>query len=368
MKNAIVILLVIAMVCSLCACGRAPASEPAPAEPEVTVAPTPEPTPQPTPEPTPDPGTPAKVIVTGAPLIVGCFSRGDSVTVVDEQGEYYAVLMGEVAVLVEKRFIRLDSEDAFEPVTGYIREECEAFDSYKLKGEAVLNLKFNQEVTLLEQLGDVYLIELDGKQAYISSAQLSLSPVQVYYGGGSSGGGGGGGSSDGGEIPVSGLSATGTAPRLIFLSAASYPVNGTVLCDGVEAVLAILDRFEPVGILSDTGDGMSELNWQGQIGLMETRFVRNDSEPAYESWTAYAKSGCMLYETWRLTGEGRSVPQNTTMAVLEDLGDCYLVELEGELLYAVPDMLSETEITAVYYYGGGDSGGGGGNVWTEPAL
>ncbi len=114
---------------------------------------------------------------------------------------------------IEKDRIRLDGAEKFKEFTGYSQAGTVAYYDHELS-EEMTTLKKNQEVLVIDEIDNVYVILLDnGTKAYALSSNISsekiITPVytpkveeKAYEepsytdSGSSSGGGGGGGGSD----------------------------------------------------------------------------------------------------------------------------------------------------------------------------
>lgn len=350
------------LTCVGCSDQKPPAPETTPAEttspvPTVTPAPTPEPTPSPTPEPD---GEPAVAKADRVGVIAVFLNRGDTVQVTGEYDQDFCeILMDGQTLLVEKRFIRMDDDAVFESRTGYSQKDAAVYASAYLTGNVLTTLSRNAVVTILEDLGGCYLIEFDGQQGYVRTEQISNKKL-------SSGGGSGSGGADGGDIVLGafdgGMSIVRlSVPRMEQETPAAFaPGGGTVLADRVEAYRLLLNRGDAVKVIAEE-DGFSRVLVDGQIGLAETRLLRMEAQGAYTAWDGYAQNKAAFYENYRLIGESESLKKNTAVHVVEDLGDCYLAEVDGALGCIPRDQVSETKIQS-------SGGGGGGGEWTEPVL
>lgn len=378
MKKILVLLLAVML---LSACG----TQKAVSTPEPTPEPTPVPTVTPTPEPEWKPGT---VRLDGAGAVYTTLDRGAELEVIGTIRDYYVVSLDDVKLLVEKRFLRLDSEAAPEAREAYAGTDCEVFSDVYMQGEAGEVLALNTQVTILEELGNCILIEYDGKLGYVNADALTSSPTQIYYygGGGSSGGssGGGGGApttgADGGDIVLSlklGLNAT-----LVFMSYMDGGIEpmsaatGMILADGVELYLDIFTYNDTVKVVSVDGDICTVLV-NGNLGTMSKWMLRLSGEEAYMPWTGYASNSPVLYDNYKLSGTGTELVANAELTVLDEFEGVYLVRYEEQIAFISKDSIS-TDPVVYSYYGGGDGGysgggsssggGGGGSEWTEPVL
>ena len=373
MRKVLISLLCIAALL-LSACGSA-----APA------APTPEPTavPTPTPEPTPETGA-AKVCILSAPAVIAVLERGTTVTITGELGDYYAVSCEAGDGYIEKLLLATEADEKFEEWTGYAQSGAVLYPDHRLVGEALAELKMNDEFTVLADLSRCYLVDLNGTLGYIAADLVSSHRIEVYYydGGGYSGGGGGdssapAGGADGGDITLGYVS--GAQGTVVPMSAVTKPevTSGSkaqVIALEAELIADFFDLGDEVRVISLSGD-VCKLYIDGVYASMEKRFLVLDGDSPFEEKDMYAGYDAVLYDNYYLVKNDNSVTLslNDTIRVLADLVNCYFVRTEdGAYGYVDKASLSESR-TEVYYYGGGYSGGGGdsgggGVEWTDPVL
>lgn len=373
MKKALAILLGITTV-FLSACG---AAAPA-AEPTATPVPTPEATatPEPTPSPEPTPATTgAAVCVLKAPAVLAMLAQNTEVTVEEAQSEYYLVSCDAGRGFVEKRLLVPADAEAYESWTGYARSGAELREDYHLCGEVLHGFSLNETFTVLADLGGCYLVDFNGTQGYVASSSVSEQYIVIYYGGGGGSGGnsGGGGGADGGDITL-GYTVV-PHPIAVSLADADEPElqpgsKAKVAALQAELIAAWFELKDEVRVVSEE-DGICTVYFDGTLAQMERRFLIPDGETAPEVWDGYAKSKAVLFDNYYLADNDASgtLPLNTVVHVLADLGSCLFVNTETGLFgYMSPDFVSESYIQ--YYSGGGGSSGGsgGGGEWTEPVL
>lgn len=336
----------------------AAAETPAPAAtPEPTAEPTPTPTPEPSPTPEPD-GEIAAAKADAVGIIGAWLSRGETVTVTGTEGAYYTIDYNGETLLVEQRFLRAAGAEAPEARSGYAEQNALVLGSPYLTGEVQLTLKRNAVVTVLEELGGVFLIDADGTLGYARAGQISSKKL-------SSGGGGGNSGQDGGDIVLGARPAPMTAVRLGIYrenAAPSEPFTGegTVLADGVEAYRMLLSRGDTVKIVAEGENGMATVYTGGVLGEAELRLLRRESDGAAEEWDGFAKRRAKLYADHRTMEEKAELKLNTQIHVLDFTDFCYVVEVDGALGYMLPDEVSEKKLSS--------GGGGGGGDWTAPVL
>lgn len=358
MKKVLLILLAVALLCA--GCGQeTPETVPA-TVPETTAAPETTAPPETTEATIPVPELTYVTAKTDkVAAVLKTLSRGETVDVVGEYDEDHFVIKTEQGYgLVEKELLRMGTEAAFETRTGYARYNAEFHTNFRLSGEPAQKLRTNTKVTILDDLGWCWLVELDGVTGYISTESVSNSPIKGSGGGGSS-------SADGGDIS---LSVPGIVP-LFSLVPQEGEVTGqaTVLADGTEVVLGWFDRGDEIPVVAEEGfaesrEGFHTVYLEDLYAYVEQSLTRAEGEAEYEAWDGYAKYKAALYDNrWTVGEEVQSLKTNTVVHILEELEDSYLVEVDGATGYIPKDMVSKTRIT------GGSSSSSGGE-WSPPAM
>ena len=324
---------------------------------ETTVEATTEPT-----EPVPE-CVNAVVQVADAPAILVLLNRGDKVDVVGEHDEDHYVIRTEAGYgLVEKQFLRLEGEEAYETWTGYARNNAPIYEDYKLFGEPLAELKVNTELEILEELNYCYLVKTEDLTGCMEKTQVSKNRI--------TGGGGGGGSSsggaDGGDISLS--------FQVVKLSAIEQrgDVAGTaeVLADAVPVVLGYFQRDDLAPVVAEEGfapkwEGHYTLYMEGIYAYLPENLALLEGEEAYAQWEGFAARNALVYDNAKLQGEGVKVNVNTVVTVLWDAGDFWAVSINEEVGYMKTEHVRETKIAVG---GGGGGGSSSGGEWTPPAL
>lgn len=363
MKKLLALLAALAVL-SLTGCGSQPEATQAPAE-EPTVEVTTEAT-EPTETEPPVPETESAVIKADrTAVMLTTANRGDILDVVDEyDGDHYVVKLENGYGLVEKRLARLDSDPAYEQWTGYAFYGAELYTNYLLRGEDPVKLDMNKQMTVLDSLGDVLVVQIEDSIGYILASQVSS-----YFIVPSPGGGGGGGGVDGGDIA---LNFRGSVALLGTFVPQEGEKTGTatVLADETPILLGWFDRDDKAELVLEEGfaedrEGYYTVYLDGIYGYIRQNLVSRESEEAYEEWDGYALYNAELYDNYDLTGESmRKLNANEEIHIVSDLVDCYLVIVGEETGYMAKDQISEYYVV----YGGGSSGGGGGAEWSPPVL
>ena len=362
----ILILLMAAILLMTAGCG---AQQPESAEvptPPTTVPATEAPTEPPTEAPTEAPTEPvpecvnAVVQVDDAPAILELLNRGDAVDVVGEYDEDHYVIKREIGYgLVEKQLLRMSSEPAYEVWTGYATRKAALYTNYQLMGEVQANLNMNTQIDVLDELEYCYVVKVGEESGFIAKAQVSKDYIRY------SGGGGGGGGADGGDISLS----FGGIARLSVIEQ-SGEVTGTaeVLADGTQVILGYFDREELAPVVAEEGfapawEGYYTLYLDGLYGYLPQNLALAEGEESYIQWDGFAAHQAKVYDNRLLQGEGVQISVNTSVTILWDGGDVYVVSIDGDIGYMAKTLVGQKRFST-NRGGGGNSGGD----WTPPAM
>ena len=363
MKKVVLILLALALLCAGCAKEPAVETQTAETVPPTTAAPETTAPPETTEETIPVPElTYVTPKVDSLPAVLQLLSRGDMVDVVDNyDAKHYVIRLEQGYGIVEKGFVRMASEPAFETFTAYSRYNAGFYDNFRLSGEPVESLKTNTTLEILDELDICYVAVLDGKTGYIAKDMVSKNKIT---GGTGNGTGNGNSSADGGDIS---LSVPGIVPLFSFVPQEGDATGqAMVLADGTEVVLGWFDKTDSIPVVAEEGfaepmDGWHTVYLDGLYAYVRMELTYGENEAAYESWDGYAKYKAGIYDSYWLQGEPmETLKTNTVVHVLEELDTCYVVEVEGVYGYMSKDMVSKNKIT------GGT--GSTSSEWTPPAM
>lgn len=319
------------------------------------------------------------------------FDKGMQVQVVGQYLDYYVVEGEEEDLLVEKRFLRLDSEDAPEEETRYAKWNAQVFDNVYFRGEPIATLSTNTKLTILEGKEDWYQVSWADGEGYVKAEQTSK--YRYSSGSGSSDGGSGGSSAgrDGTDVDLGQLRANGSVT--LTLLGAYYgpeqapnftPGQGKILAEDVEGYLLLWNRGDSLKVTQY--DETSCTVWvQEELYVTLPRYlVTMDEDETYESWTGYSRSQAVVYQEYQMRNESKKLRINQEVTVLDELAEqcysyfypgCYVVEVDGEIGY-----MSASDVRPNRFATGtpssGDSGSGGGDggsssvgdTWTPPVL
>lgn len=367
MKKVLTVLLALTLLL-MTACGtKAPAqtTQPVPTEavPETTVATEPQPTetepvetePPETEPPVPE-TVPATVLADNTGVVLTTVNRGDQVDIVDEYDETYYVVKLETGYgLVEKRLVRPEGEEPYKTWEGYARYGALLYPRYILRAAEGTTLNMNTRIQVLEELGDVLLVQWEETMGYVAKSMVSTTYIKPATGGGSA---------DGGDIT---LEFRGGITNLSVFVPQEGEVTGKadVLADGTEILLGWFDRDEVVRVVAEEGfademEGFRTIYLDGLYGYIRMNFLVEEGAEPYAEWKGYARYGAVVYIDYSMSGESVKLNTNGEIRVLWDLEDCYLVSSGDVMGYMPKDTVSNTPIS----YGGG---GGGGDEWTPPA-
>lgn len=325
------------------------------------------------------------------------FAQGTQVQVRGQYLDYYVIECEEEDLLVEKRFVRLDSEEDSEQEIRYAKNGALVFDNVYLRGEPIATLTTNTELTILEGKDDWYQAAWADGEGYMKAEQSS----QTRYSSGkkkSNGSGGGSGSSgghsskDGTDVDIGLLSAKDEEMTLTLLGVYYGPEQeadftggeGRILAEDVEGYLLLWNRGNMLKVTQWDEDSCT-IWFQDALYVNLPRYlVALEADENYETWTGYARSQAVVYQEYQMRNESKKLKLNQEVTVLDELAEksysyfypgCYVVEVDGEIGYMSADDVQSTRFATSKKggssggSGSGSSGGSsGGDTWTPPAL
>ena len=164
------------------------------------------------------------------------------------------------------------------------------------------------------------------------------------------------------EVPAETVPAT-TAPAETTVpptTEETVPVpelsTGYALADKTPAILDTLMRQDTVDVVGEYDEDHYVIKTDLGYGLIRKELVRMSDEAPYETWSGYAYYNAELYANLHLMGEPvAKLKTNTKVEVLDDLGYCYLVQVDDAEGFMLKPRISKRRITSSS--GGGSSAG-----------
>ena len=145
---------------------------------------------------------------------------------------------------------------------------------------------------------------------------------------------------------------TASAPRT---------VEGTIQGIHIPAILSFPQRGDIVQVAGYPDEATATVTVGEAQGALARVLLSFDGDPAYESWTAYAKYNTGLYASYTLVGDPvETLKTNTVLEVLDDLDVSYLVKTGDSLGYIAKNQASKWRIKSSSSSSG--SSGGGSNT------
>ena len=325
------------------------------------------------------------------------FNRGDNVTIIDEDDDYYFVKKGSLTLKIKKDFIRTELDEPFVGYHAYTRGGSYLYSDVN-GSDAIDTFSLNDEIEVIDEFGGMLYIEANGIRGYMYPSQISKTFIPVYIApkpqyeesydtGGSAGGGGGGESSPSpapSPTPIPQQSGDGEDISIYIIPkyktycmAYSNELAGTILMDNTESYLSTVNRNENVYILSETEEEYIVLI-NGYQGKINKKYVRKENEEAYKKFEGYTLSGASLYSDYEMNNIILIFGINETVTIIDEVDDVYVIELDdGSIGYMKKSNISkdriyiaprvETPVEEPIYDTPSDGGGGGGESSPSPS-
>ena len=134
----------------------------------------------------------AEVLVDNAQVILGYYSRGDTVPVVSVEGfapvweGYHALYINGIYAYIPETFVKEEGEEDYVQWDGFAGYNAYLYDNYLMQGEGK-RLNVNTAVTVIWDGGDYYVVSVNEAIGYISVSEVGQNRYATG-GGGESGG------------------------------------------------------------------------------------------------------------------------------------------------------------------------------------
>lgn len=377
MKRILAFTLAVLLLLTMAACQKEEPVAPTTA-PTTVPTPTTEPTPtEPAPPPEPE-WEPGISRATYGEAFYTTLEKGAEVEVIGQYKDYFIIAGEELDLIVEERFVRLDSEELFEAKDGYARKDTQVYESVYMREEPIATLKTNTLLKVLEGKGDwLYTgnwlyVEWEGGAGYVRAEQVSDHRLT----GGGGGNTGGSAPTDGTDVDIGSLSANGGG-EIVLLGDYYGPEmeedfvggKGIVIAEDVEAYICLLLRDSEAKVIAYDEEVCTIYLENGLTGQLPRWLLKLEGDEEYEAWNGFIKGKQVVCEEYQMRNILVELNTNHEIVVLDELPDCYVIEVDGQIGYVPLDGVSATRITGGGGGGGGGNGGGGtGDGWTPPAM
>lgn len=309
------------------------------------------------------------------PAILSFPQRGDIVQVTGYPDEATAtVTVGDAQGSLAKVLLRFDSEESYEAWQAYAKYNTRVFEGYTLVGEPLATLKTNTQMTVLDDLGECYLVQTEDLTGYIAKTQASKWRIKGSSSSSGSGSGGSGTGKDGGDISLTGFAGD---IRPVLLADTVKTGAAQVRADGGRVVLKYFDRGDKVQLVLDAEvapeiPGYALILEDGVLAYIPVDWVEKPGDEVFQPWEGYAGYQCKRYDNFELAGKSLGqLSGNKKITVLWKSGDVLLVESESGVSYIAASTARTTPIprsSGGSSGSGGSGGGSGGDNWTPPKL
>lgn len=308
------------------------------------------------------------------PAILSFPQRGDIVQVTGYPDEATAtVTVGDAQGSFAKVLLRFDSEESYEAWQAYAKYNTQVFEGYTLVGEPLATLKTNTQITVLDDLGECYLVQTEDLTGYIAKTQASKWRIKSS-GSSGSGSGGSGTGKDGGDISLTGFAGD---IRPVLLADTVKTGAAQVRADGGRVVLKYFDRGDKVQLVLDAEvapeiPGYALILEDGVLAYIPVDWVEKPGDEVFQPWEGYAGYQCKRYDNFELAGKSLGqLSGNKKITVLWKSGDVLLVQSGDSVSYIAESTARTTPIprsSGGSSGSGGSGGGSGGGDWTPPKL
>ncbi len=309
------------------------------------------------------------------PAILSFPQRGDIVQVTGYPDEATAtVTVGDAQGSLAKVLLRFDSDESYEAWQAYAKYNTQVFDGYTLVGEPLATLKTNTQMTVLDDLGECYLVQTEDLTGYIAKTQASKWRIKGSSSSSGSGSGGSGTGKDGGDISLTGFEGD---IRPVLLADTVKTGAAQVRADGGRVVLKYFDRGDKVQLVLDAEvapeiPGYALILEDGVLAYIPVDWVEKPGDEVFQPWEGYAGYQCKRYDNFELAGKSLGqLSGNKKITVLWKSGDVLLVESGDSVSYIAESTARTTPIprsSGGSSGSGGSGGGSGGGDWTPPKL
>lgn len=309
------------------------------------------------------------------PAILSFPQRGDILQVTGYPDEATAtVTVGNAQGGLAKVLLRFDSEESYEAWQAYAKYNTQVFEGYTLVGEPLATLKTNTQMTVLDDLGECYLVQTEDLTGYIAKTQASKWRIKGSSSSSGSGSGGSGTGKDGGDISLTGFAGD---IRPVLLADTVKTGAAQVRADGGRVVLKYFDRGDKVQLVLDAEvapeiPGYALILEDGVLAYIPVDWVEKPGDEVFQPWEGYAGYQCKRYDNFELAGKSLGqLSGNKKITVLWQSGDVLLVESESGVSYIAASTARTTPIprsSGGSSGSGGSGGGSGGGDWTPPKL
>ena len=305
------------------------------------------------------------------PAILSFPQRGDIVQVTGYPDEATAtVTVGDAQGSLAKVLLRFDSEESYEAWQAYAKYNTRVFEGYTLVGEPLATLKTNTQMTVLDDLGECYLVQTEDLTGYIAKTQASKWRIKGSSSSSGSGSGGSGTGKDGGDISLTGFEGD---IRPVLLADTVKTGAAQVRADGGRVVLKYFDRGDKVQLVLDAEvapeiPGYALILEDGVLAYIPVDWVEKPGDEVFQPWEGYAGYQCKRYDNFELAGKSLSqLSGNKKITVLWKSGDVLLVQ-SGDSVSYIAESTARTTPIPRSSGGSSGSGGSGGGDWTPPKL
>lgn len=140
--------------------------------------------------------------------------------------------------------------------------------------------------------------------------------------------------------------------------------SGRVMVEKAPIVLSVFHRGDKVEVAGALNNGkiVVRIKTDAGYGVMEESMLNIENAEDYAPWQGYPKWNAVVYDNCNLFGEPLRKMGSAQVRVVDEMEYCYVIESDGQFVYAKKSDVAHTRPS------GGGSGGGGGSDGGDISL
>lgn len=132
-------------------------------------------------------------------------------------------------------------------------------------------------------------------------------------------------------------------------------VEGKAMVDNTPIALAVFHRGDKVDVVGSLNDEKVIVKTAEGYGVMDAAVLTMTDGEEYAQWQGYPRWNAAFYGNCNLFGEPIQNLSTNPVRVLDEMGNCYVIEVGDQIGY-----VAKADVSRYRYSGGGGGGGGAG--------